>query len=105
MYSNSKICTIIVFTCLVGILAYRCGGALYVPTALDAEREQVNIDTLALGRQLYIRNCGSCHSLYLPQNYTRAQWKSIVARMQKPAKINDAQAHIIYQYLSAGAKK
>ncbi|MGC8803345.1 MAG: c-type cytochrome [Bacteroidales bacterium] len=86
-------------------MAYRCGGALYAPTALDAEREQVTLDTLLMGRQLYIRNCGSCHSLYLPEKYTRDQWKDIVARMQKPAKINDKQAHIIYRYLSAGAKK
>ncbi len=104
MYSKAKICTIIVFTCLVGILAYQCGGALYAPTALDAERVQVNLDTLLWGRQLYIRNCGGCHHLYLPEKYTQTQWKEIVARMQKPAKINDNQAKIIYQYLSVGAK-
>jgi hypothetical protein len=105
MYFNAKICTIIVFASLVGMVAYRCGGALYTPTALDAQKEQISLDTLIIGRQLYIRNCGSCHSLYLPQKYTRKQWKDIVLRMKEPAKITDSQAYIIYQYLSVGAQK
>jgi mono/diheme cytochrome c family protein len=104
MFSKAKICTIIVFISLVGILAYRCGGALELPTTTDAERSQVPLDTLMQGRLLYIRNCGSCHNLYLPQQYTRTQWKEIVARMQKPAKITNQQAHTIYQYLSVKAK-
>ncbi|MCX7985701.1 MAG: cytochrome c [Bacteroidales bacterium] len=105
MYSKNKLYSFIVFTCLVGILAYRCSGALYVPTALDAERENIILDSLILGRELYIRNCGSCHTLYLPDRYSKTEWKAIVKRMQKPAKINDVQANAIYLYLTARAKK
>jgi hypothetical protein len=43
--------------------------------------------------------------LYLPSSYTKREWAPILDKMQKPAKIDDAQKALIASYLIAGAKK
>jgi Cytochrome c, mono- and diheme variants len=81
-----------------------CGVALQLPTAADANRENVSLDTLLQGRQLYINNCSSCHTLYLPGHLTRNEWRKQMVPMQKKAKISDKQKNLILTYLFSGSK-
>ncbi len=52
------------------------------------------------GKKLFEQSCVSCHKLYEPSDFNTEQWKSIMARMQKKAKLNDAEALAIYTYLT-----
>lgn len=89
-------------TVALGIIA--CSQSLYMPTHDDSQSSGIATDTLLLGRKLYVRNCASCHSLYLPQHYTVAEWKNIIPQMQERAKCNDAETELITKYLTARAK-
>jgi hypothetical protein len=85
-------------------IVYQCSVALKMPTELDAQKNGVSLDTLVMGRRLYIENCGSCHSLYLPEKFTAAQWTTNVQNMKKRAKTNDQQSALILQYLTSSCK-
>lgn len=99
---RSKISTITSLAIFVG-LAIGCSVALQLPTVADAQRENVSLDTLLQGRQLYINNCASCHTLYLPNHLTRNEWHKQMEPMQKKAKISDKQKDIILKYLYSGS--
>lgn len=92
------------FAILFVLLAYQCSVALKMPTISDAQKSGISLDTLTKGRDLYIRNCSSCHSLYLPEKFTASQWSKNVEEMKKPAKISDEQAKIILLYLTSNSK-
>lgn len=78
---------------------------LYKPTAADAQRTGIPVDTLLLGRKLYVNNCGSCHSLYVPGRYTEKEWTKNVSEMQKRTKLSQQQALTIIKYLKSGTDK
>ena len=86
------------------VLAYQCSTSLHVPTMVDAQKNGTSLDTLVKGREIYIRSCGSCHSLYLPEKYTAVQWNKEMSRMQKPAKINNEQKELILKYLTSKSR-
>ncbi len=62
------------------------------PKALSAE--------LAEGKNLYENNCAKCHKLYDRREFTPEEWQPITLRMQKKAKITDAEREKIYNYLT-----
>jgi len=93
---------------LVALLAvffvYQCSVALHVPTAIDAERSGISLDSLLQGRELYIQHCASCHTLYLPENYTSEEWPGIMDRMQERAGLDLAGKERVLAYLLAADK-
>ena len=91
------------FLFVAGLIS--CVSALYLPTQQDADAQQVSLATLQEGRTLYQNRCASCHNLSLPSSYTKREWAPILDRMQKPAKIDEAQKALIAGYLVAGSKK
>ena len=61
----------------------------------------VGVDTAPTkGQNLYEATCASCHKLYEPSAFSAEEWKPIMVKMQKKAKISDAQAAEIYAYLT-----
>lgn len=88
---------------LSGTAAY--SQQLYKPTAADAQRTGIPVDTLVMGRKLYVNNCGSCHSLYMPGRYTEKEWTKNVSEMQKRTKLSQEQALAILKYLKSGTNK
>ena len=56
------LCKAIILLLLFGLM-YRCGSALYMPTAADQERTGILLDSLSEGRKLYVDHCGK-----LPQS-------------------------------------
>ena len=83
----------------VAVLLYRCSAALYMPQVSDAEKAGTSLDTLVAGRKLYVAHCGSCHSLFLPEQFTSVQWVKSVDEMQGKAKISNADKELIIDYL------
>lgn len=78
-----------------------CATQLYVPS------ESINnipLADLKHGRELYVRNCASCHQLYAPEKYQPKVWAQNLEEMQPKAKISNAEKDFIYQYLIARVK-
>lgn len=55
---------------------------------------------LVEGKTLFLNNCAKCHDLYSPEDFNAEQWKPIMLRMQKEAKISDEEREKIYAYLT-----
>ncbi len=102
MNSKFRFIISILFLMLV-ILA--CSPALYIPTLADSQKAGVSADTLALGRNLYVNSCGSCHSLHRAEQFTKKEWAKVMPVMQKKAKINNEQRMMIIKYLSVHYKE
>lgn len=54
---------------------------------------------LAEGKQLYDNNCAKCHKWYEPKQFSKEEWKPILVRMQKKAKLDDANMALITSYI------
>ena len=86
------------------LLGYSCSPALYIPSQADSVRTGISTDSLLLGRNLYINHCGSCHNLYLPQQFTGKHWEEEMPEMRLKAKISESDSQIILKFLKAGSK-
>jgi hypothetical protein len=86
------------------LVFYECAPALYMPATADAQRTGIALDTLIEGRNLYLKNCASCHNLYPPERFTAKEWNKNVTRMQSKAKINNGQKEMVLKYLTAKSK-
>ena len=101
MSSKLKIITTILVTVL---LIYKCSTALYIPTSVDAQQLGISLDSLRMGRVMYVNKCGSCHSLFLPERYTKSEWRVNLDSMQIRSDLNDQQRKVILKYLESKSK-
>jgi cytochrome c5 len=56
---------------------------------------------LAAGKNLYENSCARCHKLYDPKKNSQEEWKPILIRMQKKAKLDDTQIASISNYITS----
>lgn len=56
---------------------------------------------LAEAKNLYENSCGRCHKLYEAKKFTQEEWKPILTRMQKKAKLDDTQMASISNYINS----
>ena len=75
--------------------------SLYVPSETDVTSTATLAD-LQAGRSLFIANCGKCHTLYSPDAFSVANWKTIVPNMAAKAGINSTQVAQIVKYVTRG---
>jgi mono/diheme cytochrome c family protein len=87
---------------LLGSTLLACAPALYLPTEEVARTRSKNLDDLKQGRQAYIDHCGSCHNLYLPSQFSAADWAKNVHAMHTRAKTDTVQQRLILDYILAG---
>jgi hypothetical protein len=76
-----------------------CAPALYQPMPEHASGNVTHEDLLK-GRSLYVNSCGSCHSLYVPDQYNEKVWKENLDEMQERSKITDPEKALILAYLT-----
>jgi mono/diheme cytochrome c family protein len=76
-------------------------GSLYTPTAADVTAN-ATLSDLQQGRTLYLNNCGSCHGMYMPDNYSSSQWSSIMGMMGPKAQMSSSQIQLVFKYVSRG---
>jgi cytochrome c1 len=76
-----------------------------MPTQIDALSRNISLEKLQQGRRLYMNTCTSSHNLHLPSEFTKKYWEPLLNKMQKRAKINDAQKEQIAAYLETNSKK
>lgn len=82
---------------LLGVLIYSCSPKV-VPAPTEVKKELS--PELAEGRSIYENNCAKCHKLYDPKSNSAEEWTPILIRMQKKAKISDADRDKIYNYVT-----
>jgi len=99
---SKRLVSIIVFGTL--LLGYSCSPALYVPSQADSLRTGITTDSLLLGRNLYINHCGSCHNLYLPQQFSGEYWKKEMPEMKVKAKVSENDIRLITNFILARSK-
>src|ERR1035437_8628127 len=56
----------------------------YVPSKTDTTAK-ASLNDLTLGRSILLANCGICHSVPLPDNYSVSKWKSYLPGMASRA--------------------
>ncbi|MCX6236761.1 MAG: hypothetical protein NTY07_04225 [Bacteroidia bacterium] len=76
-------------------------GSLYTPTNADVTAT-ATLTELQQGRTLYSNNCGSCHGLYMPEDYTPVQWKSVLNSMAPRTGMSASQVLLVTKYVSKG---
>ena len=81
---------------IISSLFISCASQLYIPTE---SINSVSVENLKEGRELYAKNCSSCHQLYMPNQYDAVTWKHNLDEMQARAKITDDQKKLVYDYL------
>jgi mono/diheme cytochrome c family protein len=74
---------------------------LYIPNAGDVTAN-ATLSELQQGRELYINNCGTCHVLYSPDDFTPNNWKSIIPNMYPRTVMNSSQALLVTKYVCRG---
>ena len=75
--------------------------ALYIPTSADVTLT-ATLPELQQGRDLYVNNCGRCHGLYSPDNYTSSQWRSIINSMAPRTSLSTSEIQLVTKYVTKG---
>ena len=86
------------FVGLLTIFLAGCASALYQPLPEHATAS-VSYEQLVQGRAVYVNKCGSCHSLYLPHQYTAEVWAHNLDEMQERSKMSDEEKKMVYDYI------
>ena len=84
----------LIFTPLLFLIS--CSSELYQP---KNSTDKVSLVDLKKGRAVYVKNCASCHQLFLPKKFNNKEWSDNLNEMQVRSKITDSEKELIYQYL------
>lgn len=88
----------LVYISILAILFAGCASALYQPLPEHASAS-VSFEQLQAGRSAYVNKCGSCHSLYLPHQYSPEVWAHNLDEMQERSKMSDEEKKLVYDYI------
>ncbi len=92
----------ILIVCLIGLtVAFSCTSTLYIPSS-SQETTAASLSELQAGRKFYIQKCAGCHTLYLPEKYTKAEWHQWVEKMTIKVSMDTFEKEQILKYLSKG---
>ena len=76
------------FTAFTALAVWQTAGAVELSPA-----DQAN------ARKLYNTKCARCHKFYDPAKYSDAEWSGWMQKMNKKAKLKDAQVELLGRYL------
>lgn len=57
------------------------------------------------GVEAWVQTCGNCHAIQPATRYSAVNWQRIVSHMRMAARISDAEAKAITQFLQGGARR
>jgi cytochrome c5 len=93
-------------------LLMACGGTLPPPTSTDVKAANMHwpgasLEQLQAGRRVYLKQCGTCHSLKSETAVPRDVWEPTIARMRSKngANLSDEDIANIARYLYAMASR
>lgn len=87
----------IIAVAILGVFIYSCSPKVIAPVANTPSVELT--PELAAGKVVYENNCAKCHKLYSPTKFSEQDWKPVLVRMQKKARLDDAQMTEISNYI------
>ena len=56
------------------------------------------------GRVLYENSCNRCHALYMPESYTKGDWRFYVRKYSPRARLTEPESALVLDYLRAHAR-
>ena len=94
---------------LVGVAFAIFGCASAIPHLSSVDKASVpaqwkHVD-FEHARTLYVGNCGACHELHEPSEFTAEDWKPIVAEMTTKANLSAEDSTSVLAYLSLASKQ
>ena len=101
---SSRICfnKAALVACLVGLTAFfSCTPALYKPSAKEVSSTS-SLYELKTGRNIYVHKCASCHTLYLPEKYTKIEWQHWLNKMSQKVYLDSIEKERVLKYLGKG---
>jgi hypothetical protein len=97
--------TSLILISLILVITFSCKksstSVIYTPTSADAT-STATLEELQQGRDLYINNCGRCHDLYSPDDYTASQWKNIIPSMSPNTRLTTSQVTLVTKFVTRG---
>jgi len=75
------------------------------PTQEMADRAKLPLATIREGHSVYLRKCGECHELMLPDRVTDSDWHVVVPGMAWNAGISRQEEDAVLQYLIAAKSR
>ena len=88
---------------LLGCSAVRSGSVALPPTPSGAEG-LFSAEEIESARSLCLNKCAKCHKFYDPAKYDDAEWNTWMRKMNKKAKLKEAQAELLGRYLDTFRK-
>jgi hypothetical protein len=96
------------FVVFIAVIAASCSkssqssqASLYIPTSSDVTAK-ATLQELQDGRALYINNCGKCHDLFSPDDYSASRWKTIMSGMAPKTNMSASQVTLVTKYVTRG---
>jgi len=83
------------------LLLTSCKSALYIPDESQVS-SATSLQEMKAGRKLYVQKCAGCHTLYLPEKYSKTEWQHFLSEMQVKASVNNSEKELILKYLLKG---
>jgi len=87
--------------CAAGTGSIPTAEELYAAGTLSRGADAVAVRR---GRAVYVTECGACHRLHLPSEYSPEEWRPIVRRMAERASLGAEQAADLEAYLAAASR-
>lgn len=88
----------------LAVIVFSCATKKESPKIVDVIKPVKSVEStpaVASGQSLYDKNCGGCHKLYKPTEFSKEDWKPILVSMQKKAHLDDAEMALISDYISS----
>lgn len=90
---------------LTGVFIASCSSkkpvAVMETVPKQTTKEMVLTPELQEGKARYENSCVRCHKLYDPKEYSHEEWTPILIRMQKKARLDEAQITSISHYITS----
>ncbi|SHH23097.1 cytochrome C [Flavobacterium defluvii] len=96
---KSKILTLAAIMLLITSCGTKKTAVATAPETIDTMPPRELSLEQAEGKKLYENNCTKCHKLYEPTKFDKEKWQPILVRMQKKAKLDDANMALITSYI------
>lgn len=94
-------------TIVIGLLLFSLVGAgcsAQTASSPPAPANSAVPTDLAQGRAYFLRECGQCHRLFLPEEKTPEAWRPILARKGARVSLTKAQYEKLRAYVLAASK-
>ena len=75
------------------------------PAPVVATVKEGSPEQLTMGKSIFTDNCGKCHELHQPSEFSIKRWEVIMPQMSKKAELNKEQTAAVTAWVMANAKK